>query len=147
MNIIPLVDRHLAAIPSSPPSPAVQQLWFAAQERPWTTLAIVAPHLRDGVIRMTTEKTGERVAIAVSDDLTAALAAGPVGDLTFIAGVAGRPRDKAAFGEWFREACKAAGIAGKSAHGIRKAAATADAEAGWSPPPMSSHPSRDPPRR
>lgn len=90
------------------------------------------PHLRDGVIRMTTEKTGERVAIAVSDDLTAALAAGPVGDLTFIAGVAGRPRDKAAFGEWFREACKAAGIAGKSAHGIRKAAATADAEAGWS---------------
>ena len=37
---------------------------------------------------------------------------------------------KESFGNWFREACEAAGVS-KSAHGIRKAAATADAEAGW----------------
>jgi integrase len=37
---------------------------------------------------------------------------------------------KESFGNWFREACIAAGVS-KSAHGIRKAAATADAEAGW----------------
>ena len=90
------------------------------------------PHLRGGVIRIKTEKTGENVSIAVEEDLTRALEAGPVGDLTFIVGVNGRPRVKEAFGEWFRAACRAAEVTGKSAHGIRKAAATADAEAGWS---------------
>ena len=90
------------------------------------------PHLRDGVLRFTTEKTGECVAIAMGEDLARAIDAGPCGDLTFIAGVAGKPRDKSAFGEWFRGACKAAGVINKSAHGLRKAAATADAEAGWS---------------
>ena len=37
---------------------------------------------------------------------------------------------KESFGNWFRGAVKAAGVA-KSAHGLRKAAATADALAGW----------------
>ena len=37
---------------------------------------------------------------------------------------------KESFGNWFREAVTAAGVA-KSAHGLRKAAATADALAGW----------------
>ena len=89
------------------------------------------PHVRDGVIRLTTEKTGERVAIAIEDDLARALAAGPTGELTFIATADGRPFVKESFGNWFREACDAAGVK-KSAHGLRKAAATADAEAGWS---------------
>ena len=35
------------------------------------------PHLRDGVIRINTEKTGERVAIAATDELLKAIAAGP----------------------------------------------------------------------
>jgi integrase len=89
------------------------------------------PHLRDGVIRFTTEKTGERVAIAASDALLEAIDAGPCGDLTFIAGERGRPMTKESFGNWFREVANAAGIA-KSAHGLRKAAATADALAGYS---------------
>jgi integrase len=88
------------------------------------------PHLRDGVIRINTEKTGERVAIAVTDDLLDAIAAGPCGELTFIASERGTPMRKESFGNWFREACTAAGVS-KSAHGIRKAAATADAESGW----------------
>jgi integrase len=88
------------------------------------------PHVRDGVIRFTTEKTGERVAIAMSALLAEAIAAGPVGDLTFIATSSGRPMAKEAFGNLFRAACNAAGVA-KSAHGLRKAAATADAEHGW----------------
>jgi integrase-like protein len=88
------------------------------------------PHLRDGVIRINTEKTGERVAIAVTGEMLEAIAAGPYGELTFIAGERGAPMRKESFGNWFREACAAAGVA-KSAHGIRKAAATADAEAGW----------------
>jgi integrase len=38
------------------------------------------PHVRDGVIRLTTEKTGERVAVAIGADLAAAIEAGPCGD-------------------------------------------------------------------
>jgi integrase len=89
------------------------------------------PHVRDKVIRLSTEKTGERVAIAMSAELAQAIAAGPIGDLTFIATSDGRPTTKESFGNWFRETVKAAGVT-KSAHGLRKAAATADALAGWS---------------
>jgi integrase len=89
------------------------------------------PHLRDGVIRFATEKTGERAAIAVSPALAEALTAGPCGELTFIATMDGRPMIKESFGNWFGEIAKAAGV-NKSAHGLRKAAATADAIAGWS---------------
>ncbi len=89
------------------------------------------PHVRDGVIRIATEKTGERVAIAIGPDLARAIEAGPTGDLTFIASAEGRPFVKESFGNWFRAACDAAGVK-KSAHGLRKAAATIDAESGWS---------------
>jgi hypothetical protein len=59
------------------------------------------PHVRDGVIRIDNEKTRERVAIAVSDTLAEALEAGPVGEMTFIAGEAGRPMTKESFGNMF----------------------------------------------
>jgi integrase len=89
------------------------------------------PHVRDRVIRLATEKTGERVSLPVSDVLAAAIEAGPVGEMTFIASAAGKPMTKESFGTIFREWCDAAGIS-KSAHGIRKAAATADAQNGYS---------------
>jgi integrase len=89
------------------------------------------PHVRDGVIRIATEKTGERVAIAMSATLAEAIAAGPCGDLTFIATSDGRPTTKESFGNWFRGACAGAGVT-KSAHGLRKAGATADALSGYS---------------
>ena len=88
------------------------------------------PHVKDGIIRLNTEKTGERVAIAMPDELVAAIAAGPCGELTFIAGERGAPMTKESFGNWFREACNAAGVK-KSAHGLRKSAAMADALDGW----------------
>lgn len=81
------------------------------------------PHVRDGVIRIDTQKTGERVVIALAPELAATLAHGPVGELTFIAGERGRPMTKEGFGNFFSEACRAAGIE-KSAHGLRKWFAT-----------------------
>jgi integrase len=88
-------------------------------------------HVRDGVIRLMTEKTGERVSIAVSDALVEAIKAGPIGDMTFIVGAGGKPLVKEAFTNMFRTWAKAAGVA-KSPHGLRKAAATADALDGYS---------------
>ena len=52
------------------------------------------PHVRDRVIRLATEKTGERVSLPVSDVLAAAIEAGPVGKMTFIASAAGKPMTK-----------------------------------------------------
>ena len=69
-------------------------------------------------------ETGEPVAIAVSAALAEAIAAGPTGELTFIASEQGRPMTKESFGNLLRDAVKAA-VVTKSAHGLRKVAATA----------------------
>lgn len=88
-------------------------------------------HVKNGVARLTTQKTGERVVIPLELELSATLERGPCGDLSFIAGERRKPMTKESFGNWFREVCIAAGI-DKSAHGLRKAGATRDAERGWS---------------
>lgn len=93
--------------------------------------ALGRQHVRDGVARIKTQKTGEQVAIPIAPELEETLAAGPCGDLAFIATVTGAPMKKESFGNFFRDACLAAGIS-KSAHGIRKAAATRAANAGFS---------------
>ena len=108
------------------------EVLFATGLRRGDAVRVGRPHLKDGVIRINTEKTSERVAIAVTEELLEAIAAGPIGELTFIAGQRGKPLVKEAFATWFRRACDAAGLTGKSSHGIRKARATADALAGWS---------------
>lgn len=86
-------------------------------------------HVRDGVISISTEKTGTRVEIPVLSVLQATLEAGHCGDLSFIAGANGRPLVKEAFGTMFRLACRAAGVF-KSAHGVRKIGATRAANNG-----------------
>jgi integrase len=81
-------------------------------------------HVRNGVITIDTEKTGMRVTIPILPELQATLDAGPTGDLAFIAnGTNGNPLTKESLGNLFAQACRAAGIQ-KSAHGLRKAAAT-----------------------
>jgi integrase len=86
-------------------------------------------HVRNGVAMLRTEKTGEPVAIPILAPLAASIAAGPCGDLAFIAGDRGKPMVKESFGTWFGKACKAAGVPGR-AHGLRKAGATRAANAG-----------------
>jgi integrase len=69
------------------------------------------------------------VVIPILPPLQASIEAGPIGELTFIAGKNGRPMAKESFGNWFREACKEAAVLG-SAHGLRKAGATRAADNG-----------------
>jgi integrase len=87
-------------------------------------------HVRNGVISMQTEKTGMWVHLPVLPILQRTLDAGPVGDLAFNARRDGQAFSKEGLGNAFREACRAAGIKGKSAHGLRKAAATRLADNG-----------------
>ncbi len=86
-------------------------------------------HIRNGVITIDTEKTGTRVTIPVLPELAATIKAGPTGDLAIIATKSGQPMRKESLGTLFKTACRAAGI-DKSAHGIRKAAATRAANNG-----------------
>jgi integrase len=87
-------------------------------------------HVRNGVISLETEKTGEWVHIPQLDILKRTLDAGPTGDLAWNATRNGKPFAKESLGNAFKDACKAAGIMDKSAHGLRKAAATRAAENG-----------------
>jgi integrase len=86
-------------------------------------------HVRDGVFRLKTEKTGTEIVAPLLPILAASIAASPTGDLAFIAGERGKPMTKESFGNWFREACAAAGVPG-AAHGLRKAGATRAANNG-----------------
>lgn len=87
-------------------------------------------HIRNGIITIDTEKTGTRVTIPVLPELAEIIAAGPTGELSIIASKKGQPIRKEVLGNLFKTACQAAGIPNKSAHGIRKAAATRAANNG-----------------
>jgi integrase len=93
-------------------------------------------HVRNGrgtsltIATIKTEKTDTEVSLPIISALEATLKAGPCGDLTFITGDKGRPLTKESFGNLFRKACRQAGLQGRSAHGLRKAAATRAANAG-----------------
>ena len=85
-------------------------------------------HIRDGVATLRTEKS-QGLTIPILPVLARTLAAGPCGELAFIAGEHGRPLTKESFGNAFRDACRAAGV-NKSAHGVRKIGATRAANNG-----------------
>jgi integrase len=87
-------------------------------------------HVRDSVGTIKTEKTGTEVTLPILPVLAETLAAGPCGDLTFIVTANGRPFTKESFGNAFKKACRKAGIANRSAHGLRKIAATRAADNG-----------------
>jgi integrase len=86
-------------------------------------------HMKNGVITMRTEKTGEEVMIPVLPELARIIGASRTGDMALVATSSGAPMTKESFGNWFKGACKAAGVPG-SCHGLRKAGATRAANNG-----------------
>lgn len=90
-------------------------------------------HVIDGVIYTTTEKSRKKIelTLAILPELQEVLDAGPIGEKAFLVGERGKPMTKETFGNFFREACSEAKVE-KSAHGLRKLAATRAAEAGAS---------------
>ena len=85
--------------------------------------------VRDGVLSIRTEKTGEQITIPILPPLAESISAAHTGDLTFLVTERGQPFVKEGFGNWFREACRGTECPG-SAHGLRKAGATRAAENG-----------------
>lgn len=89
-------------------------------------------HVRDQIIHIRAGKNAVELYIPILPRLSEALAAGPIGEMSFLASQYGRPLTKESFGNIFRSWCNDAGIKDKSAHGIRKLAATIVADNGGS---------------
>lgn len=90
-------------------------------------------HVRNGLIHMTTEKGQGKVTVILPllQPLADSITATRTGDMVFIAKANGTGMSKEGFGNWFAEACEAAGVPGR-AHGLRKAGATRAANRGAS---------------
>jgi integrase len=88
-----------------------------------------AQHVKGGHISVVQEKTDVRIKIPLHPALKAAIEAQPKG-MTFLVTEYGRPFTHAGFGGWFKKKTEAAGLSGRTAHGLRKAAGRRLAEAG-----------------
>jgi integrase len=134
-GFIPWTEEHVAAYELRWPIGRRERVWLDVLLytglRRGDAVRFGRQHVRDGIGTIKTEKSGftVEVTLPILPVLAATLAAGPCGDLTFIAGERGGPLSKESFGNLFREACRAAGVPG-SAHGVRKIAATRAANAG-----------------
>jgi integrase len=78
------------------------------------------------------EKGDETIEVTfpMLDVLRRTLEVGQIGTETYIATRQGKPMTKESIGNLFKEKCVAAGLVNRSAHGLRKAAATVAAENG-----------------
>jgi integrase len=134
-GFIPWTEDHVAAFEARWPIGTRQRVWLAVLLytglRRGDAVRFGRQHVRDGVGTIKTEKSGftVEVTLPILPVLADILAAGPCGDLTYIAGADGQPLTKESFGNAFRAACRAAGVPG-SAHGVRKIAATTAANQG-----------------
>lgn len=91
-------------------------------------------HERDGVLSFTAHKNRNRspvqIDVPIRAELRAAMVPGVVGDLTYLVTERGASFTTKGLGNKFRDWCDGAGLKNCSAHGLRKAAATALAEDG-----------------
>jgi site-specific recombinase XerD len=89
-------------------------------------------HVRNGVLSLERQKTGVTFDVTVMPMLQAAIDAMPPSDhLMFLVTAYGKPFSAAGFGNWFRDACNAAGLPKRcTSHGLRKASATRAADRG-----------------
>lgn len=98
-------------------------------------------HYKNGLLTLWTQKSVNskkpvQVTLRVLPALARSIAATETGRLTFLKTYKGKDKDgsfsRESFGNWFKKACKAAGVdeSGKAAHGLRKIAAVRCAENG-----------------
>lgn len=109
---------------------ALALLLFTAQRR-GDVVRIGRQHVRNGVLSVRQDKTGTSLDIPILPELQAAIEAHASDHLTFLVTDQGKPFTSGAFGHWFRDRCREAGLPKHcSAHGLRKAACRRLAEAG-----------------
>lgn len=122
-------DRH----PLGTKARLALELLYGTGQRRGDVIRMGRQHVEDDGIWVTQEKTGARLWLPISLELQDALDAGPTGDMTFLVAIPPgkkpeRPYTAAGFGNWFRRQCDMADLGHCSAHGLRKARLTHDAE-------------------
>jgi integrase len=112
---------------------AIELLLNTAQRR-GDIVRMGSQHIRNGLLHVRQQKTGEPLQLPIFPELQEAIDAMPSKGkhLTFLVTVSGKPFSPAGFTNWFRDVCHEAGLHGYSAHGLRKASMTRFAEAGCS---------------
>lgn len=109
---------------------ALALLLYTAQRRS-DVVKMGQQHVKGGKIHVVQQKTGARLWIPIHPRLAEALATAPTDHLTFLIVQGAKPFSVSGFGQWFSQAAQVgAGLVGRSAHGLRKAAARRLAEAG-----------------
>lgn len=87
-------------------------------------------HVHGAAILVRQEKTKAFLELPIHPRLKASLDIVPAGQALFLVAKGGAGYTAGSFGNWFRRACRTAGIPDRSAHGLRKSAATRLADAG-----------------
>ncbi len=89
-------------------------------------------NVADEVLLVVQQKTGAEVHTPIMPPLQSAIDALPQANMTFLVTADGKPFSPQGFSNWFRAACRKAGLTTLSAHGLRKAFSRRHAEAGRS---------------
>lgn len=132
-------DDEIATFEAHWPNGSRERLAFAlclyTGQRRSDVIRMGRQHVSGGRISVVQQKTSHRLKIRLhprlSEEIAAHAAAG-ANHLTFLTTQAGASFTVEGFGNWFRDACAAAGLKGKSPHGLRKSAGRRLAEAGCS---------------
>lgn len=98
-------------------------------------------HIRGSTLSIRASKNRKSITVELPAFALEAIAATPTGDMAFMTRDDGQPfTSKESFGNWFSTRCREAGLEkGKSAHGIRKLAATLAADAGGTTHELMAH--------
>jgi integrase len=131
-------DDDLAAFEQHWPSGTRARLAYAlllyTGQRRSDVIRMGWQHVKDGRLAVVQQKTGARVLIPIHPALSAELHAIPTAQMTFLMTATGAGfASGTAFYNWFTDCARAAGIEGKSPHGMRKACARRLIEAGCTP--------------
>jgi len=131
------VEKFKAAFPAGTMGRLALMLFMELGQRISDIHRLGPSMVKDGAITFTQWKNRRHkpitLTLPISEDLRAVLAALPQDRQTFLVSDRGRPfASTAAFGNRFRDWCRAAGLADRSAHGLRKHFAAKLAERGAS---------------
>lgn len=129
-HIAAFLDHHK---PGTRAHLALSLLLYTGQRRS-DVVRMGRQHVRNGVLSIVQQKTGQDVHIPLHGGLRAILDALPLDNLSFLVTAQGRPFTPAGFTNWFRDITREAGLPdGLSPHGLRKATCRRLAEAGCTP--------------
>lgn len=127
------IARYRERHPVGSTARLAMELLLGTAQRRGDVVRMGPQHVRDGLMTIRQEKTGNELVIPLHPELAAVLTASTIGHLSFLTTGAGKPFTAAGFGNLFRDWCNEAGLpAHCSSHGLRKAACRRLAEAGCS---------------